>query len=153
MTELALIRADEINLPLFLHVLAALTLIGATALVFLALAGSWRSGSATGMRLAFRSLLYGVIPAWLVMRITAQWLLDEQGLEDADLAWVDIGFMAAEPVFLLLIIATLIAGRRSRAGESGNERPSIGGKFATVLVGISLLAFLFALWAMTTKPV
>ena len=142
------IRPDEWELPLFLHVLSALVLIGAVTLALAALAGGWRTGSAQSARLAFRALLYAVIPSWIVMRLTAQWLLDKEGLEDADFAWIDIGFMTAEPTFLLLVVATVIAWRRSKA-----DGPSAGGRIATVLVAITLIAYLVALWAMTTKPV
>jgi hypothetical protein len=145
---LAAIRPDEWELPLFLHVLSALILIGAVTLALVPLVEGWRSGSAQSSRLSFRALLYAVIPAWIVMRLTAQWLLDEEGLEDADLAWVDIGFMTAEPTFVLLLIATVIAWRRTKS-----DGPSIAGRIATGLVGITLVAYLVALWAMTTKPV
>jgi hypothetical protein len=146
---LAIIRPDEWELPLFLHVLSALILIGAVTLSLLALAGGWRSGSAQSARLAFRSLLYAVIPAWIAMRLTAEWLLDKEGLNDnTDLAWIDIGFMTAEPTFILLLIATVIAWRRTKS-----DGPSIAGRIATGLIGFTLVAYLVALWAMTTKPV
>jgi len=148
--ELAAIRADEVNLPLFIHILSALTLIGAVSLALLVLAGNWRTGSAAGNRLAFRTLLYAAIPSWIVMRLTAQWLLDKQGLEDAELAWIDIGFMSAEPTFLFLVIATVITGMRARRGA---DAPSVGARIATGLVAVCLIAYLVALWAMTTKPV
>ena len=145
---LAAIRPDEWELPLFLHVLGALTLIGAVVLGLLALT-SVRRGGAPAWRTSYRAIVWVAIPAWFVMRLTAQWLLDKEGLEDAELAWIDIGFMAAEPTFLLLIIATVIAWRRSKAADG----PSVAARIATGLVGISLLAYLVALWAMTTKPV
>jgi hypothetical protein len=148
LNTLAAIRPDEWELPLFLHVLSALVLMGAVTLALLALAGGWRSGSAESARLAFRTLLYAVIPAWIVMRLTAEWLLDEEGLEDADLAWIEIGFITAEPTFLLLVIATVIAWRRTKA-----DGPSVAGRIATGLVAFTLIAYLVALWAMTTKPV
>jgi hypothetical protein len=145
---LAAIRPDEWELPLFLHVLSALILIGAVTLALVALVEGWRSGSAQSSRLAFKSLLYAVIPAWIAMRLTAEWLLDKEGLNDADFAWIDIGFMTAEPTFLLLVIATVIAWRRTKS-----DGPSIAGRIATGLVGFTLVAYLVALWAMTTKPV
>jgi len=148
LVELAAIRADSVNLPLFLHVLGAFTLIGAVTLALLVLIGGWRSGSAQSNRLAFRSLLWAAIPAWLVMRLSAQWLLDEQGLEDAEFAWIEIGFIAAEPFFLLLVIATVITGRRK-----SKDGPSVGARIATGFVAASLIAYLVALWAMSTKPV
>jgi hypothetical protein len=147
-TVIGAIRPDEWELPLFLHVLSAFVLIGAVALALVALAGGWRSGSAQSARLAYRALSYGAIPAWIAMRLTAQWLLDKQGLEDAEFAWIEIGFMAAEPTFVLLLIATVIARLRQKA-----DGASAGQKIATVLVAVSLVAYLVALWAMTTKPV
>jgi hypothetical protein len=69
-------------------------------------------------------------------------------LEDADLAWVDLGFQIAEPTFLLLVIATVIAWRRTKS-----DGPSVAGRIATGLVGFTLVAYRVALWAMTTKPV
>jgi uncharacterized membrane protein YeaQ/YmgE (transglycosylase-associated protein family) len=152
MSALAIIRPDDWNLPLFLHVLSALVLIGAVALVLIWLAGAWRAGSAPNTRLAFRTLLWAVIPAWIVMRLTAEWLLDKQGLEDAELDWIEIGFITAEPTFVLLLIATVIAGLRARAMAAGATGPSIGGRIAAGLVSVCLLAYLVALWAMTTKP-
>lgn len=138
------------NLPLFVHVLSSLVLIGAVTLAATWLVAAWRSGDRTKIGLGFRTLLWAVIPAWIAMRLSSQWILDKEGLEDADLAWVDIGFIAAEPTFLLLAIATLIAGLRVRSGAVG---PTIGTRLATAFVSIALIAYLVALWAMTTKPV
>lgn len=148
MTELAAIRPDEVNLALFAHVLTALTLIGAVGLALFALAGSWRGGM-EARRLAFRSLLWGAIPAWILMRGAAQWILSEERLEDAELEWIEIGFATAEPTFLLLVIATVIAWRRTKAPEG----PSVADRIAIGLVSTCMIAYLFALWAMTTKPV
>ena len=129
---------------------STLALIGAVGLSLFALAGAWRGG-ADAWRLAYRAIVWVTIPAWFAMRLSAQWILDKQGLEDAELAWIDIGFQTAEPTLLLLIVAGVIARVKSRReGEAGG---GIGGRVAVVLVGISLLAYLVALWAMTTKPV
>jgi hypothetical protein len=146
-------RPDSWDLPLFVHVLGAMTLVGATMLAVTSLGAAWRSGSLPLTRLGFRALLWGVIPAWLVMRLSAEWIADEEGLEDADLAWIDIGYMTAEPLFLLVIIATVHAGLAvRRAGREGGGGPSVGVRVATGLVGVALLAYLVAVWAMTTKP-
>ena len=150
-TTLAAIRADSVDLPLFLHVLGSLTLIGAVVLALLALSGIWRGGT-DAWRLAYRSIVWVAIPAWFVMRLTAQWLLDEQGLEDAELEWIDIGFAVAEPMLLLLVLAGVISRVKKNSAERG-DRPGWGGRIATGLVSTCLLGLLFALWAMTTKPV
>jgi hypothetical protein len=155
MTLLASIRPDDWNFPLFLHVLGAMTLVGSIVLVLLSLVSARQGDSAAGLRLAFRSLLFGVIPAWIVMRIGAQWIASKEGLDDLDKppAWVDIGFLTSEPTLLLLIIATVCAGMAARRARTGGR--AFGGlnTAALVLVTITLLAYVLAIWAMSTKPV
>jgi hypothetical protein len=155
MTLLGAIRPDDWNLPLFLHVLGAMTLVGALVLVVVSLASARGSDSAAALRLAYRSLLLGVIPGWIVMRASAQWIASKEGLDDLDEppAWVDIGFITSEPTFLLLIVATVCAGIAARRARQGGR--SFGGlnTAALVLVAISLLAYVVAIWAMSTRPV
>ena len=149
---LAAIRTDEINGWLLLHVFGAAVMVGALVLALTALFLAWRDGSEASSRLAFRSLLIGVIPGWIVMRVAAQFLLDKESLEEAELAWLDIGFITAEPGFLFIIIATVLSGlamRRARRGEAAGA----GVKVAAVLGSLLVAAYVVATWAMTTKPV
>jgi hypothetical protein len=74
MTLLGVIRPDDWNLPLFLHVLGAMTLVGALVLVVASLASARGGDSAAALRLGYRSLLLAAIPGWIVMRVTAQWI-------------------------------------------------------------------------------
>jgi hypothetical protein len=146
MTVLAAIRPDEWNFPLFIHVLSAMVLFGAVVLAVLSATG----GSQAGLRLGFRSLLIGAIPAWIAMRLTAQWIADEEGLLDEGVeapAWVDIGFATSEGSLLFLVAATVCAGIGARRESAGGLRTA-----TVVLVGITIAAYLVALWAMTTKP-
>jgi phage shock protein PspC (stress-responsive transcriptional regulator) len=147
MTLLAMVRPDEWKLPLFLHILGAMVLVGGLVLAATALFGAWRQGDAAILRTGYRALLIGVIPGWLVMRIAAEWILSKEHLEDAKLTWVDIGFSTAEPGLLFIIIATVLAGLAARRGSSGT-----GVRVAAVLVSILIVAYLVAIWAMTTKP-
>jgi hypothetical protein len=142
MSLLAAIRPDDWNLALFVHILGAMTLVGSLALV----ATSIAAGS---LRLGFRTLLLAVIPSWIVMRVSAQWILSEEGLDDVDPppSWVDIGFITSEGSFLLLIAATVCAGIAARRARGGGLRTA-----TLVLVGISLVAYVVAIWAMATKP-
>jgi hypothetical protein len=151
--ELAAVRPDDWNFPLFLHVLSAMVLVGAVVLSLTALAGASRGGSVATVRLGYRSLLVVAIPAWIVMRLTAQWLLDKENLEDLELQWVDIGFVVTEPGLLLLLGGTLLAGLAARAVGRG-EGPASGRiRAATILTALLLVAYLVAIWAMTTKPI
>ncbi len=152
---LGAIRPDDWNLPLFLHVLGAMTLVGALVLVVVSLASARGDESAAGLRLAYRSLLIGAIPAWIAMRAGAQWIASKEGLDDLDEppAWIDIGFVTSEPTLLLLIVATVCAGIAARRAREGGR--AFGGLNTTalVLVTITLLAYVLAMWAMSTKPV
>jgi hypothetical protein len=154
MSELAIVRPDEWNLALFVHVLGALALVGAATFATTSLAAAWRGGSLDATRAGYRALLWGVFPAWIVMRIGAQWIADEEGVADSTVTWIEIGYITAEPFLLFLIIATVLAGLAvRRAGRSGGGgSPSGGVRIATGLVSFALLAYVVAIWAMTTKP-
>jgi hypothetical protein len=147
-TVLAAIRPDDWNLALFLHVLGALTLVGALVLVAVSLSSARGADSAAALRLGYRSLLLAAIPSWILMRGGAQWIASKEGLDDPDveLAWVDIGFITSEGSFLLLIAATVCAGMAARRGRGGLSTAAL------VLVGITLVAYVVAIWAMTAKP-
>jgi hypothetical protein len=146
MTVLGAIRPDDWNFPLFLHVLSAMVLFGAVVLAAVSVAAN----SQRGLRLGFRSLLIGAIPAWIVMRLSAQWIASEENLLDEDVdvpAWVDIGFITSEASFLVLIAATVCSGIAARRGRGGGLRTA-----TVVLVGITIVAYVVAVWAMSTKP-
>jgi hypothetical protein len=148
---LAVIRPDEWNFPLLMHVLGAFLLVGALVLSASVLLLAARDGTVAQARLGFRSLLWGVLPAWVVMRGGAQWIADKEGLEDADLAWIDIGFITGDSGFLFLLIATVLAGlalrRASRDGGSSGMTTAAG-----VLSVVMLIAYLVTIWAMSAKP-
>jgi hypothetical protein len=142
MSVLAAIRPDDWNLALFVHIVGAMLLFGALVLVLMALVGR-------DMRLGYRSLLFGVVPGWIVMRGAAEWIAEKEKLGDLDPtpAWVDIGYMVAEPMLLFIIIATVCSGLAARRQSSGGLRTA-----AMVLVALMVVASVVALWAMTTKP-
>jgi hypothetical protein len=142
MSVLAAIRPDDWNLALFVHILGAMALVGSLALVATSIA-------ADNLRLGFHVLWIAVIPSWIVMRVAAQWIGSKEHVDDIDPtpAWVDIGYSTSEGSFLLLIIATICAGIAARRARGGGLRTA-----TLVLVGISLVAYVVAIWAMSTKP-
>ena len=152
---LATIRPDSWDFPLLLHVLGAMLLVGTLVLAASALILAWRDSSASLVRLGYRSLLIGALPAWIVMRGAAEWIADKEGLTGDDVpSWVDIGYSTADSGFVLLLISTVLAGLAvRRAGRA--EGPGGGGfsRASTVLVSLVLIAYLVAIWAMTAKPV
>lgn len=147
-------RPDSWDLPLFVHILGAMLLVGALTLSAVSLIAAWRSGSAALTKLGFMSLFYGALPGYIVMRGGAQWSAHQEHLENSDVSWIGIGFGVSDMGLLLLVISLVIGGiavRRINRGEGGS--PSISARIATGLVSLFLLACLVAVWAMTTKPV
>jgi hypothetical protein len=146
---LAIARPDSWDLPLFVHVAGAMLLVGALTVVLVASAAALRGGDGTAAlaRLSFRSLLLGVLPAYIVMRIGAEWIASEEAVGDP--TWVGIGYMTADGGLLLTLIAIVLAWRAARRGPDG---PGGMGRAVVVLAAVLLLAFLVAVWAMTAKP-
>jgi hypothetical protein len=152
MTLLAAIRPDDWDLPLFLHLVGAMTLVGALLLVGVSLAGAGHGGSVATVRLGFRALLFAALPAWILMRVSAEWLASKENLDEDPPGWVDVGYMISDPGVLLLIAATVCAGLAARrAGRDGAQGGGLSSA-VVVLVAISLVAYVVAIWAMTTKP-
>jgi hypothetical protein len=149
--ELATIRPDEWGLPLFLHLLGAFTLIGALVMAASYLFAARRDGSLELTRLGYRSLLLVALPSFIVMRVAAQWLASEEGLDDADLAWIDVGYLSTDIGVLALLGATIAAGlavrRASRAEGAGG-----GVAVAAWLVALLIAVYTVVIWVMATKP-
>jgi hypothetical protein len=152
MSELAVIRPDDWDLPLFLHILGAMVVVGALTLSATSLIAAWRSGSAALIRLGYMTLFYGALPGYIVFRVGSEWIVDKEGLADADLAWIDIGYMVSDLGALLLIISLVISGISVRRMNRGGTASPIAARIVTGLVSLVLVAYLVAVWAMTTKP-
>ena len=152
----AAIRPDEVNLPLLIHVFGAMVLVGMLFAASLALILAWsrsRESTAALTRFGFWSILAGVLPAYVVMRIGAEWTASEEfGGSDPSLAWLDIGYITADVgalVILVSIVLSVIGLRRVRRGaEGGSTLARVVGAAAVLLQ----VAYLVAVWAMTNKP-
>jgi uncharacterized membrane protein len=152
---LAAIRPDSVNLPLFLHVLGAMLLVGTLLAVTFATVLGWRSpDNAPGLaRFGLKALLLGVLPAYVLMRVGAQWTESEQNYpEDFEPDWIGIGYITAD-IGALLILISLILGaiglRKLRDGSTGGVRFA---QIVGVICIVLLAAYLVAVWAMTAKP-
>jgi hypothetical protein len=150
---IAIVRPDSWNFPLLVHVLGAMVMVGALALSASALVVAWRNGGGAMVRLGYRALLFGALPAWLVMRLGGEWIASKEHLENSNVSWIGIGFTTADGGLVLLVIATVLAGFGARrlARADGNGTSGLG-RASTVLVGVLLVAYVVTIWAMTTKP-
>lgn len=157
MTALLAIRADEVNFPLFLHVLGAMLLVGTLLVVAFSILMGWRrtdpveAGALT--RFGLWTLIAGVLPSYVLMRIGGQWTEAEENLpeEVEDQAWVGIGYVTADVGGVLIIVSIVLAIlglRRLRAGRGIGLGRAVG-----VISVLLLAAYVVAVWAMTTKPV
>jgi hypothetical protein len=146
----SLFRPDNLNLPLFVHVLGAMILVGGLlAAAASVLAGR---GDVRTLRIGVLSLLFVCLPGYLVMRGGAEWIYSQEHLDQLpdDPAWLTIGLITADGGGLLLLIALILGGlglRRARGGGgTGLLRASL-----TISV-VLLAAYIVAIWAMGAKP-
>jgi hypothetical protein len=151
-TLLATVRPDDWNFPLLVHAAGAMVLVG--GLVTGASTLAFARGDARLLRLGYWSLLALCLPGWIVMRIGAQWIYSKEGWDDvpddAEPAWLGIGFVTAEAGGLLLAISLIVGGigvYRMREGKGA------GLLKATLILSLILLAaYVVAIWAMAGKP-
>jgi hypothetical protein len=149
---LAAVRPDDWNFPLLVHAAGAMVLVG--GLVTGASALAYARGDARLLRLGYWSLLALCLPGWIVMRIGAQWIYNKEGWDDvpddAEPAWLGIGFLAAEAGGVLLAISLIVGGigvYRMREGKGAGLL-----KVTLVLSLVLLAAYVVAVWAMAGKP-
>jgi hypothetical protein len=146
----AAIRPDSWDFPLFVHVAGAMLLVGALVVVVATMGGALRRGDGVEVlsSLAFRMLLIGVLPAYILMRVSAEWIASKEDVPD-DVDWVGIGYAVGDGGLVLTIIAAIVAWRAARRGPAG---PGGLGRAVVVLSVVMLLAYAVAIWAMTAKP-
>jgi hypothetical protein len=146
----SMLRPDSLNLPLFVHVLGAMILVGgllaASASVITA------RGDVRTLRIGVMTLLFVCLPGYIVMRGGAQWIYSREHLDELpeDPAWIGIGFITADAGALLLIISLILGGLGLRRVRSGG---GTGLLRASLIISVVLLAaYIVAIWAMGAKP-
>jgi hypothetical protein len=151
--ELAAVRPDDWNLPLFFHVAGAMALVASLIVALYTIKIARTRGDQPAARFAFRVLLRFTLPSYLVMRIAAQIVATKEKVEDSDDAWIGIGYMSSDLGLLLLLVGLLLTGLAARKAKRGESVAGAGQlRAAGVLAGILLVAYVVAIWAMTTKP-
>ena len=146
----AAIRPDSWNLPLFLHVLGATLTFGAVgtvALLSFAARGRVPEQALLLRRWGLWTGLLGVVPAFVLMRVAAQWIADKEYPGDAKTpGWLDVGFIVTEPGALLLLVTLILAwfaARRERFRAAAA---------VPWLASVYLVALGIAWFAMSAKP-
>jgi hypothetical protein len=141
---LAIVRESSWNFPLFLHVLGAIAVTGATAAAFVAAVNEPRW---SWLRLVVaRTLLLAAFPAWLLMRLAGQWIDSKENIP-GDPGWLGVGFMVGDVGFVLLVVATILAAVAVRRPQKNWPVRAVA-----VITGVYFVALLVAMFAMTGKP-
>jgi NADH:ubiquinone oxidoreductase subunit 6 (subunit J) len=140
----AVVRPDSWNLPLFLHVLGAVALVGAVAAVAVAAWGSLDSPLLR--RVAFWTLLTVVLPAWVLMRLAGGWIDSKEDIP-GDPTWLGIGFIVGDVGLVVLVVATIVGWWSARRVQQ-----RWAAQLLTGLASLYLLALLLAMFAMSGKP-
>jgi hypothetical protein len=144
------VLAASRDLPLFVHVLGAMILVGGVVTSAATLA--FARGEERILRLGYWSLLAVGLPGYILMRVGAQWIYSREGWEDLpeEPSWIGIGFIVADLGALLLLIALVAGGFGIRRLRNGG-----GTRLLQVTMAISLLLlvmYVVAVWAMGAKP-
>lgn len=144
---LAAVRPQAWDLPLFLHVLGAITLFGAlSTVVVVAAVAPRRPERARLAQGAFATLLLLAVPSWGLMYAAGSWAKSKEHLPD-NVNWVGVPRSIADVGLVVLLLTTGIA-------FSWTRRPD-GGWQSRALVAVSslfIVALAFAWWVMTAKP-
>jgi ribose/xylose/arabinose/galactoside ABC-type transport system permease subunit len=153
LTVLAVVRPDAWNFPLFLHIGGAMALVASLVVALYAIRVGRIRGDQPAAQFAFRVLWRFTLPAYIVMRVGAQWIASKEKLENSDASWLGIGFTVSDVGLLLLIIGLVLTGLMARRAKAGTSVAGAGQlRAAGILAGILVAAYLVAIWAMTTKP-
>lgn len=140
----ALVRPDSWNLPLFLHVLGATVLTGAVAAT--AIAGTRSGGSLLLRRVAFRTVLFLVIPAWILMRVAGEWTNSREDIP-GDPGWLGTGYIVGDAGVVVLLLSVIFGWLSVRKPDRGWPARTV-----TALAALYLAALLVAMFAMSGKP-
>jgi hypothetical protein len=140
----AIIRPDSWNFPLFLHVLGATALTGATAAAFVGAVSERRWPWLRSI--VARTLLLVVFPAWLLMRLAGQWIDSKEDIP-GDPGWLGVGFLVGDAGLVLLILAIIFGAVAVRRPQRSWPIRAVA-----IITGVYFVALIVAMVAMTGKP-
>ncbi len=130
-------------LPLFLHVLGAMTLVGAVFAALIASAAAWRRPDTPVLRrVAWIALATVAIPAFVVMRGAGQWIYSKEGWSGHnDPTWLGIGFAVGDMGLLVLVVTAATAYWWKRSSKPVAGRILLGlSSVYLVLLAVAWLA-------------
>jgi hypothetical protein len=135
-----------VEAQLFLHVLGAVALFGATgAVAVLAVVGRTREEQLPLARVSLWTLLALAIPAWVVMLVFGEWTKSKVRWS-SDLGWIRAGVGVADAGLILLLVAAGLAYRWTRRASAGWHVTALA-----ALASLYVVLLAVAWWAMAAK--
>jgi hypothetical protein len=134
--------------PLFLHVLGAMVLVGAVLAAAIVSWVGWRRPAPPVLaRTAFWSLAAVAIPAYVVFRVAAQIIYNDEKdvFGGKDPTWIGIGYAVSEPGLLVLLATIGFAFWWKRTGKP------VAGRIVAGLSSVYLVLLALAWLAMSGK--
>jgi hypothetical protein len=132
--------------PLFLHVIGAMTLVGAVLTAAIVSWVAWRRpGTPILARTAFTALAFVGVPGYVVMRIFAQVIASDEGLKHNLPSWIKIGQAVADGGLLLLLVSAGCAFWWVKSAKP------VAGRTVAVLSAVYLVLLAVAWLAMSGK--
>jgi hypothetical protein len=125
-----------------------MVLVGAMLAVLVVAVAGWRRPEVAALRrTALWTLLVVALPAWVVMRIGAQWIHTKEfgSSGGSDPTWVGIGFAVADLGLLFLLATSGFAFWWNRTGTT------LAGRLVGGLAGVYLAMLAVAWLAMSGK--
>ena len=154
-TVVAAIRPSDWEFPLFVHVLGAILLMGTLFVAAAVLLAAWRKQEpgevATLTRFGLWTIIVGVLPAYLIMRVGAEWIYDKENFGD-DPDWIDIGYATADLGAILTLISIVLAIVGIRQLRAADRDRLWLGRIVGAIALLLLIGYAIAVWAMTGKP-
>jgi hypothetical protein len=136
------------DLPLFLHVLGAMTLVGGMiAVTVLAFAAASTPQHALLARATLWTSLAVVVPAWIVMRAAAEWIYSREHSNIGSPNWIGVGMAVSDGGLLVVLVTAGLSFWWARRGGEGWQGRALG-----VLGVLYLVALAFAWFVMAAKP-
>lgn len=132
--------------PLFLHVLGAMTLVGAVLTAVIVSWVAWRRpGAPVLARTAFASLVFVGVPGYIVMRIFAEVIASDEGYKHNLPSWITLGRAVADGGLLLLLVTAGSAFWWLRSTKP------VAGRIVAALSSVYLVLLAIAWLAMSGK--
>ena len=133
--------------PLFLHVLGAMTTVGAVLTAVILTTVAWSRPDVAILRRATFTTLLTAIPFYILLRVFAEVMYsDEKDVFGGnDPTWVGIGYLTSDAGILILLISIGVAFWWQRSGKP------VAGRIVAGLSSLLLVLLTIAMLAMSGK--